>query len=999
MARQTENLPLYAFAAVDADYSDQALGFHNPEEINRKWQNNEAVVTRMVYARIPLPSSIGARSRLYSATAVVSIEAKYQYSVGSEGAFLCPANAAYSSSSTLTWTNRPRQLGDYELVTVSHATSQEDIACDIFLDNPTTTQQSELAHNFLAKRTCFCYPSIAPTSEKRTRSAYFYNKLTDGTTVPYITIAYDDSAVVTSKVNLLSYPSGDSVNNAAAQVFSWEYIPNGSYHCMDENWTQASAKIYWRVSGASTWNEIAISGSATSKTVPAYTFPPNSTIEWYLSGTDTDGTTTTTSTATFTTIPFTVTPTSYPSGSNIDTRAALRFEYEVQNSAGTVLQNGSIFYWRVSGASTWNSIPASHSTKSRLIAANTFPTASTIQWKIQVTDRSGLGTAESSVFSFTTVSTQISMTRYPSGNNVNPGAVLPFQWKYNSAVGEYSQSSAVFYWRKDTTDPYTAINISGSTQGINVPANTFPTSSTIYWYVSGTDIGGHTSSTSATSFKTPATQITPQSSPTSGYRDPRNAIKFSWYFACADGSVPQGSASLFWKVHTDANYTEAQASGTTRSVTIAADTFPVASTIDWYLSGEDMWGVSSTSEVFSFSTAASTAIATCVSPVGSAEDSAKPITLVWTLSNEDGADPTRVLVSWKLPSEGSLDWHTLVDSSDPITSYAVPAYTFPAGEIQWKVQATNRDNVAGPESLAAFVSLRAPDPPEGLTATDVPITTISWQSDSQQAYEITIDGTVVQKAFGIGIYDWTVPEPLDDGVHIITVRVQSSFGLWSDPSTTTIDVSNDVPEGWEDLALTGVFDVDAALTATGASDADSIEAQWYRDGKRIGTTAGREFTDRFALGEHAYYVEIWDTDGNYARSNTVTGTMSSQITRIALLAGGPWIELRLSENSAGLQSFSFSRTKNIRHVLGAVYPILELSPFEDLSGVYDCAFKTSSEAAAFESMRGQPVILKSRSDRIMIGALADLSCKVTDFYISYSFSIQRIDWEDYVYDS
>ena len=999
MARQTENLPLYAFAAVDADYSDQALGFHNPEEINREWKNNEAVVTRMVYARITLPTSIGARSRLYSATAVVSIEAKYHYSVGSEGAFLCPANAAYSGVATLTWTNRPGQLGDYELVTISRASSQEDIACDIFLDNPTTTQQSELAHNFLAKRTCFCYPSIAPTSEKRIRSAYFYNKLTDGTTVPYITIAYDDSAVVTSKVNLLSYPSGDSVNNAAAQVFSWKYIPNGSYHCMDENWTQASAKIYWRVSGASTWNEIAISGSATSKTVPAYTFPGGSVIQWYLKGTDTEGTTSQTTTYSFTTLPFTISLDDYPTGSNVDTRNSLLFDDSLHNADGVVLQNASVFYWRVSGTSTWNQIPLTHTSQYRVIAANTFPTASTIQWKIQVTDRSGLGTAESNVMSFTTVSPQIAATIYPSGSNVNPGAVLPFQWKYNSAVGEYTQSSAVFYWRKDTTDPYTAINISGATQGINVPANTFPTSSTIYWYVSGTDIGGHTSSTNATSFKTAATQITPQSSPTSGYRDPRYAIEFSWYFACADGSVPQGSASLFWKVHTNENYTEMPASGTTQSVTVAADTFPVASTIDWYLSGEDMWGVASTSEVFSFSTTASTAIATCVSPVGSAEDSTKPITLVWTLSNADGTDPTRVLVSWKLPTEGDLDWHTLIDSADPITSYAVPAYTFPASEIQWKVQATNRDNVAGPESLAAFVSLRAPDPPEGLTATDVPITTISWQSASQQAYEITIDGTVVQKAFGIGIYDWTVPEPLADGVHVIAVRVQSSFGLWSDPSTTTVDVLNEVPEGWEDLALTGVFDVDAVLTATGASDAASLAAQWYRDGKRIGTTAEREFSDRFALGEHAYYMEIWDTDGNYARSNTVTGTMSSQITRIAPLAGGAWIELRLSENSAGLQSFAYSRTKNIRHVLGAAFPVLELSPFEDLSGAYNCAFKTAAEAAAFESLRGQPVILKSRGDRIVIGALADLSCKVTDFYVSYSFSIQRIDWEDFVHDS
>lgn len=980
MAQSTYKLNASKFGWVDSNRPTTVFNISSKSEVTL-WANY-----RLYVGFAAFPSSLK-RKRLYHAEAVWCAQSAYQ---SFRFLFLYPSKSTFTPTS-LTYATRPEDVLD-----ASYLGADYDYR--FFADetlSPATSDTEMLSKNAAAY-------AASSTGYLTTTGNNFIdvkkNKLADGTTTPYLEITYDDSVTVTSKIVADTFPSGDSVNPGPAKQFSWHYGPSGSYHCADENWTQASAKIRWRVSGASTWTEIAISGTATSKTVPAYTFPSGKTIEWYLIGTDTEGTTTQTSVASFTTLPFTVTPTNYPNGSNVDTRSALVFEYTLQNADGRVLQNASIFYWRVSGASTWNSLTATHSSWSRTIAANTFPTASTIQWKIQVTDRSGQGTAESSVLSFNTVSTSIAATVYPSGNNVNSGAILPFQWKYNSAVGEYAQSSAVFYWRKATTDPWTSISISGATQGINVPANTFPTASTIYWYVSGTDIGGHTSSTSSTSFKTASTQITPQSSPTSGYRDPRYAIPFSWYFASAGGSVPQGTASLFWKVSTDENYTEIQASGTTQSITVAANTFPVAALIDWYLSGTDMWGVASTSEVYQFSTAASTAYATCVSPVGSAEDSSKPITLVWTLENADGTDPTRVLVSWKLPTEGSLDWHTLIDSSDPITSCTAPAYTFPAGEIQWKVQATNRDGVAGPESLAAFVSLRAPDPPEGLTATDVPITTISWQSDEQQAYEITIDGTVARKAFGIGVYQWTVPEPLEDGVHVISVRVQSSFGLWSDPATTTIDVSNEVPAGWEDLSLSGDFGVDAVLSASGASAADGIEAQWYRDGKRIGTTAGRTFTDRFVLGEHSYFVEIWDTDGNYARSNTVTGTMSSQITRIALLAGGNWVELRLSERSAGIQNFSWSRTKNLRHALGAGYPVLELSGFEDLSGSYNCAFKTAAEAAAFEGLRGQPVILKSRGDRVVIGAFAELSCSVTDFYVSYTFSIQQIAWEDFVHD-
>lgn len=998
MARRTETLSLYNFSAVDVNYPNQVLGFNNPEKLVRELKSQEDVATREVYARISQPS-FGGRNRLYSAEAKVCMSADY-YSSG-EKVFVVPANKSYSAS-TITWTNKPNQLGIYELHSTSYVYygDPEDVSCVIYLDYPTEAQQSELAHNFLAYRTCFFYPSLtASSSSYLARKINFYNKLTNGTTAPYITITYDDSVTVSSKIEAVSYPSGDSVNNAKQLAFSWQYVRNGTYHCMNEAWTQQSAILYWRVSGASTWNQIAISGAATSKTLPAYTFPGGSVIQWYLKGTDTEGTTSQTTTYSFTTLPFTVTPTNYPTGNNIDTRASQKFEYTVENAEGAVLQNGSTFYWRVAGASTWNSIPATHTGKARTIAANTFPTASTIQWKIQVTDRSGLGTAESNVFSFTTVTTQITATIYPSGNNIPPGNVLPFQWVYNSAVGEYNQSSAVFYWRKATTDPYTSISISGATKSLNVPKNTFPTNATIYWYLKGTDIGGHESQTQVQNFKTATSQITPQSSPTSGYKDPRYAIEFSWYFDAAGSAIPQGSASLFWKVSTASTYTEVQASGTTTSVTIPANTFPVAALIDWYISGTDKWGVSSTSEIYQFSTAAATIYASCVSPVGSAEDTTKPITMQWTLSSSDGASPTRVTAAWKRPTESASEWHQLVDSSDPITSLTVPGYTFPAGEIQWKVQATNRDGVAGPESLAAFVSLRAPDPPTGLSATSVPISTISWQSDEQQAYEISIDGKVVQKAFGIGVYEWTVPEPLEDSVHEISVRVQSSFGLWSNPAETSVDIQNTVPTGWDDLALTGAFGVDAILEATGAEAAEGIATQWYRDGKRIGETEARIFTDRRSLGAHSWYAEIWSQDGNYARSNTVEGFLESRVTRIAPLDSGDWLELRLSENSEGLQGFSYQRTQSLRHVLGTNWPVLERSGFEDLSGSYSCAFRTYAEAEAFERLRGQVVILKSRGGRMVVGALSELSCSVTDFYTAYSFGISQIDWEDFVHDA
>lgn len=806
---------------------------------------------------------------------------------------------------------------------------------------------------------------------------------TDGNTDITIPASFN---TYSTQVTPITYPTGNSVDNRVAQAFSWDFVSASGA----TGYKQGSAIIYWRVSGAGTWNQISISSTTKSKSVAAYTFPANSTIEWYIRGTDYSGAVSTSQTYSFKTLPYSLAISSAPTGSNIDTRNAITFSWTISNAQGAVTQLNAIFYWRVSGASSYTQVSVSGNTKSVSIAANTFPTGKTVQWYVRATAADGT-VLQSSATTFTTVSTRVTLDTYPSGNDVYTAAVLKWTWHLASNVGNYNQANAKLYWRVSTSSTYSQIAISGNTQYLNVPANTFPTNKTIQWYLEATDVGGLTSTTSTMSFKTVTTQITPQDSPTSGYTDPRYNIVFQWYFASSGGSVPQASATFYWKVSTASTYTSVAATGSTTKVTIPANTFPVASLIDWYISGTDVGGTTSTSQVYQISTTATTAYAWPQEPIGIAVDGSKPITLRWLLSNEDGTSPKRVTLEWKKPTD--VSWTTIRSAEEAFTSWEVDAGTFPIGEIEWRVTATNRDNVDGPPGTAAFICLRAPDAPSGLSATAVPRTKIQWQGSGQQAYEISIDGVVVKKAYGIDVSDWTPDFVLEDGIHTISVRIQGSYGYWSDYSETTISVQNIVPAEWENLSLTGSFGVDAVLTADGATIAD---ANWFRDGKRIALTHGlTNFTDRFALGLHSYYVELWSEDGNYARSNVVEGTMKSCITRIALFEGGEWIDLRLSAASDSVQEFTYGRTGSLRHVLGTRYPVLEISNFEDESGTYDCAFKDVQSAAEFEALRGKIVILKSRGGNVLIGALTTLGKQYTDFYITYSFTVQQIDWEDF----
>lgn len=106
-----------------------------------------------------------------------------------------------------------------------------------------------------------------------------------------------------------------------------------------------------------------------------------------------------------------------------------------------------------------------------------------------------------------------------------------------------------------------------------------------------------------------------------------------------------------------------------------------------------------------------------------------------------------------------------------------------------------------------------------------------------------------------------------------------------------------------------------------------------------------------------------------------------------------------TENSATEQSFKYERRYSLRHVSGAVYPVLELAPYEDFAGSYEFACNDYATAKEFESFRGKEVIVKSRGGVVLFGAMVSLSSHYGDFINGFTFNIQRIHAEDYIDDT
>lgn len=594
----------------------------------------------------------------------------------------------------------------------------------------------------------------------------------------------------------------------------------------------------------------------------------------------------------------------------------------------------------------------------------------------------------------------------------NPSSVTYAQ--YNS-ITKYGDGSAYPIWN----DPDADYDLPNSTTFGNkdnakrlaksrcVAISAYSTDPSKYVKIKGTLLAGGLINATITydNLKKQTSKIAYKSGPKSGYSNPRKATTFQWAFnpvdstiVCADDNFAQASATFYWKASTDSSYTSVAITGDTKTVTIPANTFPTASTIQWYVSGTDEDGTTTQTDVFSFSTAAGTASATCVSPVQSVEDGSAPITFRWSLSSTDGQTPSRIRSSWRKETDPDDDqyWHNLFDTTNIGNSFIVPANTFPAGEIRWNIRVWNIDGVEGNRDYKTFICVAAPDAPEGLQATEVPLTTISWQSAEQQAYEISIDGVIVKRYFGTDVYSWKVQEPLSEGDHVISVRVQGQYGFWSQPSEIAITVAG--PKNT--TVLNGEFETDAVLKT--GTYSPSYEIRWYRDGKFIGTSRGdgenpASFVDRHVLGSHSYFTRRFYNNGeDYDQSKTISGTMEAKETLIAPYDGSAeWLSLRLSENRDNEETFTWEKAHAMQRVKGAVYQQVEGSDFESLSANYNCSFLDENDMRRFEALKGKVVILKSRGKNVIVGMMALISKRVKRFYTTYTFSIDQIHVEDY----
>lgn len=517
----------------------------------------------------------------------------------------------------------------------------------------------------------------------------------------------------------------------------------------------------------------------------------------------------------------------------------------------------------------------------------------------------------------------------------------------------------------------------------DVVVETAPRSS-IQLQVSITADSGVTTTSDWTTIYSAGMGFSVNCSPTGGYVGKAAANTFQWapiLASGASGTLEQTSAVFRWRP-TGGQATET-ALTTEQSVTLPANTF-TTDAVEWQVETV-VNGTRMVSDWMELSTVEALATAVPLSPIGTLVDGSAPALFRWAHYITTGTAPTGA--DLQISADGGNTWTQLAHVSGSDTFYEAAAGALSAGDLWWRVRSYNTDDAAGDWSPAAPITVVAAPPAPTVTADATPRPLISWQSEGQQGYEIRIDGEAVHRDWGTAS-SWQMTEILADGTHLIEVRVQNSYGLWSEYGSTAVTTAN-VPGGEISLSLTGRESVALSWTAAGYESFRVL-----RDGKLL--TVTQDFgcvDDRAGAGAHVYQIVGLLSGGYFGLSNEIVTEVSIPCPMLLDVARGVW--LRLTHFLSGQRQISdgWKPDVNLVHYSGRGYPTAEIGAARSRTVTLRPAFtpEMRSDAEALSALCGKRLFYKDPRGAAFPAVITQLTCETQKQRFVFTLTLEEID--------
>ena len=437
--------------------------------------------------------------------------------------------------------------------------------------------------------------------------------------------------------------------------------------------------------------------------------------------------------------------------------------------------------------------------------------------------------------------------------------------------------------------------------------------------------------------------------------------------------------------------------------------------IQWYLKGKDTKDVETETERYDSYILRSKIDSIALSPSSTIENAETEIMFKWACISDVGHIFNKAEIQF---SEDGVSWGTPVPVDSPVDStviqeeipdsllyiqyMAIKTYKFSSeyfspGQIYWRVRCYDVDDDRGAWSTAvSFICYGIPKV-RNLVCDEKPFATLTWSATGQVSYEIKIDNQLYYGPFHGTDGHFILPEPLEDGTHTIAVQVQNNLSLLTPWTEITVEIENVPSEaGLHELIVSG--DIDASISWKPLSVRQGDGFLLYRDNVLIKKFASdiRSYTDRLVLGLHIYRVIQHMPDGYYNQYTYPAVFLSTDETKIALFDGGAWFALELTTERYPTNTFKQTKITEKTKIMGASYPVVEVSNFEELSAQYEVVwpFEEREKAYRFKSFFGKAVIIKSRGEQVICGVLDGYEMSVNSQTVGFTFTIEQMSIDE-----
>lgn len=487
-------------------------------------------------------------------------------------------------------------------------------------------------------------------------------------------------------------------------------------------------------------------------------------------------------------------------------------------------------------------------------------------------------------------------------------------------------------------------------------------------------------------------------SPASGYVNDKNPVTLRWGLPAINSveEVTQKSALIEWKTVGPSTVNSITVTGSTTSATIPANTFPASAQIQWRVtvtSTDDVVGTPS--DWYTLTTVDSTDMtATPVAPVSTYLDGSAPQVFSWNYAISTGSAPSGYRLQYS--ADAGSSWVTFSSGTGSATSATVPANTFPAGSILWRVSAANSDGIWSEWSAPAQIVVVAAPPAPSLSVdatTARPV--FSWQSEGQVAWDLNLTDSTGAVIFDTGATygaakSYQSPEFLPNGNYTVTLTVVNQYGINSDPAVAGFSLS--LPALTPPTAEANASGESVVITAS----TEGFETLYVlRNGIPIGVMNGGEFTDFSALGVNLYTVRGVTADGNFADSEPVAAQVEVKGTVLTSTEDPQqMIRLWLRKGADTVRDSSLTLTSASTHYAGRSLPVVEFSEFVDENLQFAFSFVERSKIQSLSALikAGKTLLYRDHAgDRFFITVS---SVRFDRDHIAQDFTIsaQKVDY-------